>query len=143
MLYCAGRRGGPLLGDMPKHRHTVLLVEDHADTRDAFIAAAGAKGLEVVTAANGHAALWHLREGLRPCLILLDIQMPDMDGLVFRRQQLANPAFAGIPVVVVSGGGATVEAKAAELGLTRFLRKPVDPVQVLGLFEMYCSTPTA
>ena len=98
---------------MPKHRHTVLLVEDHADTRDAFIAVADAKGLDVVTAATGHAALWHLRDGLRPCLILLDIQMPGMDGLTFRREQLANPAFAGIPVVVVSGGGTTVETKAA------------------------------
>ena len=128
---------------MPKHRDTVLLVEDDADTRDAFMAFADTKGLGVVTAANGHAALWHLREGLRPCVILLDMQMPNMDGLAFQRVQLMDPALAGIPVVVVTGGGAAIEAKARELGLTQFLRKPVDPIEVFDLFESHRSTPAS
>ena len=60
------------------------------------------KGYSVVTAANGAEALRVARQQL-PCLILLDLIMPVMDGLQFRAEQLADAALSSIPVVCVSG----------------------------------------
>jgi len=115
----------------PEHRHGVLLVEDDYDTREAFVTILETLGLTVVGAANGREALERLWGGLRPCLIILDIAMPEMDGYAFRRAQLADPTLTGIPVAVMSGAGWAVERDARALGLTTFLRKPIDPDQLL------------
>ncbi len=115
----------------PEHRHGVLLVEDDYDTRDAFIAILESLGLAAVGAANGREALEQLWGGLRPCLIILDMAMPEMDGYAFRRAQLADPTLSDIPVAVMSGAGWAVERDARALGLTTFLRKPIDPEQLL------------
>lgn len=115
---------------MAEH-HTVLVVEDDYDIRDAFAALARSVGLDAVVAENGRAALDILRGGLRPCVIVLDMAMPEMDGLTFRRAQLDDPAIADIPVAVVTGGGWATEADARKLGLTVVLRKPVDPSNLL------------
>jgi len=122
------------------HRHAVLLVEDDYSTREAFTEVARIVGLDSVCAANGREALAFLRDGLRPCLILLDMAMPDMNGFEFRRRQLADPALACIPVAVMSAGGWAVEADARKLGLTVFLRKPVNPDDLLELFTDHCGT---
>jgi two-component system, chemotaxis family, chemotaxis protein CheY len=121
------------------HRHAVLLVEDDYETREAFTMLATTVGLDVVAVENGRVALRRLRDGgFRPCLIVLDIAMPEMDGLEFRRQQLADPALAELSVAVVTGGGWAVEADARKLGLTVFLRKPVEPDQLLRAFTDHC-----
>jgi CheY-like chemotaxis protein len=124
---------------MPQHRHTVLLVDDYADTRDAFVLIADMANVDLVAVASGGGALARLRDGLRPCLILLDMNLPGMDGLAFRREQLADPALAAIPVVAMSGGGTTVETEAHALGIGTFLRKPVRVAEVLALFAEFCS----
>lgn len=113
------------------HRHAILLVEDDHDTREAVSAILETLGLAVVGAANGREALEQLWGGLRPCLIILDVAMPEMDGYAFRRAQLADPTLTGIPVAVMSGAGWAVEGDARALGLTTFLRKPIDPDQLL------------
>ena len=84
----------------PEHRHGVLLVEDDYDTREAFVTILETLGLTVVGAANGREALEQLWGGLRPCLIILDMAMPEMDGYAFRRAQLADPTLTGIPVTL-------------------------------------------
>ncbi len=60
------------------------------------------EGYETATAVNGDDALHQLRAGLRPCLIVLDLAMPVMDGFAFRRAQQADPELSGIPVIVYS-----------------------------------------
>ena len=120
------------------HRHAVLVVEDDYDTREAFLDLARAVGLDPIGAENGRTALRLLRDGLRPCLIVLDMAMPDMNGLEFRREQLADPALADLSVAVMSGGGWAVEADARKLGLTVFLRKPVEPEELLRAFTDHC-----
>jgi len=120
------------------HRHAVLVVEDDHDTREAFTLLAASVGLDVVAVENGRAALRMLRDGLRPCLIVLDMAMPEMDGFEFRRQQMANPTLAELPVAVMSGGGWATEADARKLGLTLFLRKPVEPAELLRAFTDHC-----
>ena len=120
------------------HRHAVLLVEDDYDTREAFIALAHSVDLDAIGVENGRVALQVLRNGLRPCLIVLDMAMPDMDGFQFRREQLADPALADLAVAVMSGGGWATQADARKLGLTVFLRKPVDPEELLRVFTDHC-----
>jgi CheY-like chemotaxis protein len=127
------------MGDANPHHHTVLVVEDDHDTREAFAAVAESLGLLAATAVNGLDALDRLRSGLRPCLIVLDIAMPVMDGFAFRREQLADPSLADIPVAVMSGGGWATEVDARKLGLAVFLAKPVDPEQLVKVFTDHCA----
>jgi CheY-like chemotaxis protein len=121
------------------HRHTVLVVEDDYDTREAFAFVAEASGIEAAVAANGLEALEKLRSGVRPCLVVLDLAMPVMDGFAFRREQMADPALADLPVAVMSGGGWAAEAEARKLGITMFLRKPVEPEQLASVFTSQCN----
>jgi len=124
--------------DSNGHRHAVLIVEDDHSTREAFLELARIIGVEPIGARNGREALTHLRGGLRPCLIVLDIAMPEMDGFAFRREQLGDPALADIPVVVMTGGGWDVETDARKLGLTVFLGKPVDPYRLVEVLSGHC-----
>jgi CheY-like chemotaxis protein len=127
--------------DRTAHQHTLLIVEDDSDTREAFVALASSVGLDAIEVDNGREALALLRGGLRPCLIVLDMAMPVMDGFAFRREQIADPALADIPVVVTTGGGWVVQADARAVGLTLFLHKPVDPVELLRAFDEHCGAP--
>jgi CheY-like chemotaxis protein len=97
-------------------------------------------GIDVVTMANGREALDHLREhAVRPCLVVLDLAMPVMDGCGFRRAQLADYRLKDLSVVVMSGGGSAAKAEARMLGLTTFLRRPVDIGHVLQLLKDHCA----
>jgi CheY-like chemotaxis protein len=82
----------------------VLVVEDDAAIRQALIDAIGAEGYRVETATNGLEALEKLRWGLRPCLIVLDMQMRLMTGWEFRSEQRKDPELAKIPVVAMTAG---------------------------------------
>jgi CheY-like chemotaxis protein len=121
-----------------EHRHTVLLIDDNDDLREAFLLLTATMNLDAVACGTGHAGLAALRDGLRPCLILLDLSMPDMDGFAFRREQLKNPELACIPTAVVSGVSTLMQTEANALGLTTFLRKPVDVNEMLQLFVDHC-----
>jgi CheY-like chemotaxis protein len=83
-------------------RGSILIVEDDLDIREALAEALGFEGYDVLLAENGQEALDVLRVGPLPHVILLDLLMPVMNGWEFRQEQLADPALAGIPVVVVS-----------------------------------------
>ena len=82
----------------------ILVVEDDAAIRQALIDAIGAEGYRVETATNGLEALEKLRWGLRPCLIVLDMQMRLMTGWEFRSEQRKDPALSKIPVVAMTAG---------------------------------------
>jgi len=110
--------------------HVVLLVEDHADIREAMAATLEAYGYHVRTAANGRLALAILDRGLAPSAIVLDLMMPVMDGYEFRRRQLATPGWASIPTLVVSAHGPTGD-EAGDLAVEDWLQKPVDPARLL------------
>jgi CheY-like chemotaxis protein len=117
--------------------HHILLVEDDPSTRDAMALALELQGYNVVTAADGQQALDHLRGDGRPCVILLDLMMPIVDGWAFRRQQQLDPSLASIPVVVVSADG-SVPQKAAALGAADYLQKPVDVDQLVAAVRRHC-----
>jgi len=71
------------------------------------------------------------------CLILLALFMPRMNGCTFRAEQIRDPAFAGIPVVVISAAARTDE-KATELGAVGHLQKPVDFDALVSLVGRHC-----
>src|SRR5690349_24594897 len=98
----------------------VYVVEDYSDLRHTIGEALEAQGYAVVSAANGAEALEALRrDDARPCLILLDLMMPVMNGYECRKEQRADPELAGIPVVVIPAPARN--CLAADL----FLAKPV------------------
>jgi len=105
--------------DVAPARRTVLVVDDDELVRESLSLALELEGYTAVQAAHGIDALLALRTGARPAVILLDLEMPVMPGWEFRERQLADPALADIPVVVVSSSHRQVSA-------TRRLAKPFD-----------------
>ena len=109
----------------------ILAVEDQEDNmqilRDAIVNA----GYEIIEAENGEQAL-ALAAKHRPDLILMDIQIPIIDGYEATRRLKADPALRSIPIIAVTshaiGGG---EAKARAAGCDDFVAKPFSPRQLL------------
>lgn len=81
----------------------ILVVEDSALTRRFLVIALQAEGYRVATASHGQEALDQLEAGFTPDLIVLDREMPVMDGARFRREQLRSARYAAIPVLHLSG----------------------------------------
>ncbi len=117
--------------------HQILIVEDDAHTRDALGAFLEKHGYSVILAANGAEGLRELRRGLRPCLILLDLMMPEKNGFQFRVEQVADPVLAQIPVVIYSGNP-EAHADGAALGGVARLSKPLDADKLLQVVKSHC-----
>lgn len=115
----------------------VLIVEDDPSIRDVLQEVLTDEGYPTVIASHGAAALVCL-EQTRPCLILLDLMMPVMDGFTFRALQRATPQFASIPVIVLSAFVATVET-AATLDAAAYLNKPIDLDRLVAAVARYCA----
>ncbi len=115
---------------------TILVVEDDQDGRELLGELLSLHGFQPLLAVDGMAALDILKTE-RPCMILLDLMMPRMNGWQFREAQLADPALLGIPVVVVSADG-NVASKAAEVRAAAFVRKPIDPHELLRMVQRHC-----
>src|SRR5690242_8221951 len=118
-----------------KDKGHVLVVEDDADIREAIAMTLEDEGYGVLTAADGQQALDRLKTAARPIVILLDLMMPGMDGFQFREEQLREPAFASIPVVLLSAGRDLL-AKALIFG-SAYLSKPVDARALLETVAQY------
>jgi len=121
----------------PTTRGQILIIEDDVPTREALEAFLTMHGYSPIVAANGADGLSKLRSGLRPCLILLDLMMPEKNGFQFRVEQVIDPSLADIPVVVYSGDS-EARAEGAVLGSVACLAKPIDVTQLLGLLQRYC-----
>jgi CheY-like chemotaxis protein len=115
---------------------TVFVVEDDVDTRDMMGRFLELEGFTVEVAANGKQALDRLNSGMHPCVILLDLMMPVMDGWQFRSQQVRDEALADIPVIIVSAAG---KDRIAGIEANAYLSKPVDLEQLLAEVTQYCS----
>jgi CheY-like chemotaxis protein len=115
----------------------ILLVEDDAGARDALSDILRDEGFEVATVENGREALDYLQSSPAPCLILLDLVMPVMDGWEFRERQLREPRLSTIPVVVLT---ATAGQGVAGVATSDILRKPVDFGALLEHVERHCSS---
>jgi CheY-like chemotaxis protein len=79
--------------------HIILVVEDHADTREVLQRVLEMSGYDVVLVTDGLDALAYLRGGGRATAIVLDIETPRMDGFALRRAISADQRFASIPII--------------------------------------------
>jgi CheY-like chemotaxis protein len=108
----------------------LLIVEDEIAVRDTLTELVSNDGREIITASDGQEALERLTE-VRPCLILLDLMMPRMNGWEFLQRKSADPLIADIPTIVLSGSGRPA-------GAVHQLAKPVDVERLLALVDQYC-----
>ena len=118
---------------------TVMVVEDDADVREAISEVLADCQYTALHAANGAEALQRLRSAeVRPCLILLDVMMPTMDGWQFRAEQKSDPSVSDIPVVVLSAHANGSEA-AEKMDAVAYLAKPVSLESLVSLVERFCA----
>ena len=121
----------------------VLIVEDDSDTREMLAAFLANEGFHTVAAEDGLEALHLLRTVRRraprtPCLVLLDLTMPRLGGLEFRRAQLGDPTVASVPVAVMSGA-IDLERRAQDLGAVASVAKPIDLEILRDVVRRYCA----
>jgi len=118
--------------------HKVMVVEDDDDIREALSEILEEHGCEVSRAANGQKALDYLVTASKlPCLILLDLMMPVMDGTAFREQQLKDSRLAQIPVVVMSAYR-DLDSVASKLGAVKTLKKPPKIEELVAAVQHHC-----
>jgi CheY-like chemotaxis protein len=122
----------------PGHaRHTVLVVDDVAETRDAIVALLLTKGFDAVGAASGIVALELFAAGMRPCVVILDVRMPEMDGWELWARMKAEEELARIAVVILTAEPAD-HARAEAVGIRELLRKPVDGRALVDVVGRHC-----
>jgi CheY-like chemotaxis protein len=116
----------------------VLIVDDNPDIREALSALLETRGFATVCADNGATALALLRNHrVDPCVILLDLSMPVMDGASFRREQQHDPELSRLPVVLYSGI-ADPAREAAALGVEHYFMKPLNLEKLVTVVASHC-----
>lgn len=111
------------------NRPTVLVIEDDVAIREGLREFLEFEGFRVLSAENGRQGLEAIREVGGKCVVLLDLQMPEMSGedLIEALRNERDPAVRAVPILVLS---ARVEAVRPE-GVLGFIRKPVDLERLL------------
>jgi two-component system cell cycle response regulator DivK len=119
----------------------ILVIEDQEDNRAILrdlLTRAGYEYLEAVTGEEGVAAA----ERERPDLILMDIQLPEIDGYEATRRIKANPALRSIPIVAVTSYALSGdEAKTRAAGCDGYVAKPFSPRAMLAKVREYIGEP--
>jgi len=121
---------------------TVLLVEDHPMNRKLFRDLLGMR-FEVMEAGSAEEAREQLQSTV-PDLVVLDIQLPGVDGLTFLRELRADERFAHLPVAAVSARAMESDLQAARgAGCDLYITKPItdDPSVFLDRLESLLRTP--
>jgi PAS domain S-box-containing protein len=112
-------------------RKKVLAVDDIADNRAVVTDLLTPLGFEVAEASNGREAL-EIAQRLRPDLILMDIVMPELDGLAATRLLRQQEAFRDVPVIAMSASvSASDSEQSLAAGMNAFLPKPLDADKLL------------
>ncbi|HYK41730.1 MAG TPA: response regulator [Thermoanaerobaculia bacterium] len=120
----------------------VLVVEDDPELLAALSGALEDEGFGVTRARHGLDALGQLRSGRRPCVILLDLMMPIMNGWQFRHEQRQDSELSKIPVVVVSAKTDSAQ-HAAWLEADAYLEKPLSLGKLLEIVNRFCGSSSA
>lgn len=116
----------------------VMVVEDDQDVRQAISEVLEDNAYRSLTASNGQEAMDELRSGAqRPCLILLDIMMPIMDGWQFRSLQQQDPQLSDIPIVVLTAH-ADIQEAGRRMQAAACLKKPVQLASLLATVDQIC-----
>ena len=114
----------------------ILVVEDQEDNRRILRDLLANAGFDTIEAGNGEEALTAVTQ--RPDLILMDIQLPVMDGYEATRRIRSDPAYAAIPIIGVTSYALTGdEAKARAAGCNAYFTKPYSPRQLLAKIQEF------
>jgi two-component system cell cycle response regulator DivK len=115
----------------------ILVVEDQEDNRQILRDLLDSAGFEMIEAEDGQQALVKVAEH-RPDLILMDIQLPLLDGYEATRRIKANPELNSIPIIVVTSYALSGdEGKARAAGCDAYVTKPYSPRQLLAKIREY------
>lgn len=105
----------------------ILLIEDNEQNSYLVTFLMSSRGWEVHTAADGPSGV-SLAQSLDPVVILLDIQLPGMDGYAVARALRSMPALATIPIVAVTSYAMPGDReRCLAAGCTGYIEKPIDP----------------
>jgi len=116
---------------------TVLMIEDNEQNRYLATFLLERRGHSVVSSADGPSGIEEAAR-LRPDIILLDIQLPGLDGYAVARALRRNPALDAIPIVAVTSYAMPGDReKALEAGCTGYLEKPIDPDTFVDSIERF------
>ena len=119
---------------------TILVVDDDAANLTLAEALLHAEGFEVCVAADA-ASMFEVLKRCTPALILMDIQLPEVDGWEITRRLKADPSTAHIPVIAITAYGKPGDdKKAREAGFVEFLSKPVSTRSLPGIVRRHLAT---
>ena len=113
----------------------ILVVDDDPDIRESLREVLEDEGYTVNTVGNGREALDYLHRSPHPCVILLDLMMPVMDGWQFRREQKQDPTIATIPLIVITATG----KRPVLIDADELVMKPLDLGRLFEAIERYCN----
>ncbi len=115
----------------------ILVIEDTEDNRRILRDLLTNAGFELIEAVDGEKGVFAAVE-VNPDLILMDIQLPIIDGYEATRRIKANPATRHIPIIAVTSYALSGdEAKAREAGCDDYIAKPFSPRQILAVVRKY------
>jgi CheY-like chemotaxis protein len=110
----------------------ILIVDDEADIRDSLEEFFVEEGYSVQTAADGAQGLAVLQRGELPCVVILDLLMPGVDGSQMYERMRADPKLCSVPVII-----STSDPRRAPPGVL-ILKKPVSLTRLLNAVEEHC-----
>ncbi len=117
----------------------ILVVEDQEDNRQIIRDMLAGTGYEIIEAENGEEALAAVAKQ-RPDLILMDVQLPVMDGYEVTRRIKADPVLRAIPIIAVTSYALSGEDKRARAaGCDDYVAKPYSPRQLLAKIQQHLS----
>jgi len=116
--------------------HHVLVVDDHDDIRDAMALVLELEGCAVAPSCGVEDAFRRVQQGFRPCVVLLDLHMPDLDGWAFLERTRHEPSLADVPVVIVSGDAS--ERPAVIAAGHDFVMKPFHSATLMAAIGRQC-----
>ncbi len=125
--------------DTQRRGRTIMVVDDESSIRSAIADILEDEGYEVVVVRNGMEAINYLHANSPlPCLILLDLIMPEVSGVEFLNRQHNEPALAEIPVIAMSGDFYLAQ-QTPVLGVADYLVKPFDVDELLTTVTRVCA----
>jgi len=124
---------------------TVLVIEDHRDTRAILSEILAGEGYEAIAVEAGDAAVEYLGSHEPPCLVLLDLRLPRMNGIAFLRWLDKQEQLSKVPVAVISALRVEAEKDQAPFRdhVIAVLRKPFTLEDVLELLDAHCGLPSS
>ena len=127
-------QSGPLAA---RHGESLLVVEDDDGIRETLRILLEIEGYKVRAAENGRTGLDVLQRMDRPCLVLLDLMMPVMNGWEFLEAARSRQEFADLPVIVVTA----FKEQAGSIKANGVITKPVDLNTLLSTVRHWCGCP--